>query len=678
MRTLHRFAATLASIVLVAASLGPAGSKARAASAPTSRDIAAMASASDVRLSPDGRIIVYALTTRTFDDEAKPSDKDPDAGWKTDRQLFLADVAGADGPRQITFGDEKASSPRWSPDGAAIAFLREHDGDSKIHVLPMTGGEAAPVSTGDLEPESFAWSPDGASFAFLAPSPKTDDENEWDWRTGGAVDHDRQWRSSHLWVVPRAGGEPRQVTTWDRHVAEFDWSPDGRQFAVLSTQSADPYYAFSLRTVEIIDAGTGAVAFQVEQRPRAADGVHWSPDGRRIAWMTGVETLSLLNALMVHEVGRGVTYNAASGLDPTLGGFAWSGDSKSIIAHSTERTRSMLYRIGDSGRAVQELGDPGRIILSELSADRAGSHLAFLASTIDEPADPSIISLDSAPRRARVITRLNPQTSDWTLGQGSVVRWTCPEGAEIEGVLVRTPRTDVGSPAPLMVLPHGGPDGVSTERWSSWAQFFASRGFNVLMPNYRGGLGYGRDFYAANRGRLGEIEFMDIESGVDHLVRTGEADPERLASCGWSWGGYLTAWTIGHTPRYKAAVVGAGVIDTISQYALSDINHGAAAEWEFKGNPWMQWANFDRANPLRSLHNVTTPTLIIHGRNDDRVPFSQGAILYRALADTGCEVKFLAYPREPHGFREPAHSAHMLGEWADWCAERIGISPNGD
>jgi dipeptidyl aminopeptidase/acylaminoacyl peptidase len=246
-----------------------------------------------------------------------------------------------------------------------------------------------------------------------------------------------------------------------------------------------------------------------------------------------------------------------------------------------------------------------------------------------------------------------------------VISWKTPDGATIEGILTLPPDLPKGAKPPLWVFPHGGPDDVSQLSWSRWTPAIVARGYAVLQPNYRGSTGYGLPFYSANRGRLGEIEFMDIESGVDALVAAGRVDPDRLYYGSWSWGGYLTAWTIGHTPRYRAAVAGAAVVDTVGQYALSDINHGVAGEWEFKGNPWQQDGHA-RANPVSRLRDARTPTLILHGQADDRVPFSQGQILHRALSDVGCEVEFLAYPREPHGFQEPAHWVHMLSAWAAW------------
>jgi dipeptidyl aminopeptidase/acylaminoacyl peptidase len=313
-----------------------------------------------------------------------------------------------------------------------------------------------------------------------------------------------------------------------------------------------------------------------------------------------------------------------------------------------------------------DLGFPGRAIAGELAADAGGRRLAFLSSTPAQTASPTVFDVETGS--ASVAVDLNPQVAEWDLGTTEVVTWRSPEGPEIEGVLTVSPRAEEGKPGPLLVMPHGGPDSVSVLSFDSRAAFFAARGYSVLRPNYRGGTGYGRAFYAANRGRLGEIEFLDIEAGVDALIGAGRVDPRRLYYGGWSWGGYLTAWTVGHTSRYRAAVAGAAVVDTVTQYVLSDINHGVAAEWEFLGNPWTGWERFDRSNPMRSLAKVTTPTLVIHGRQDDRVSFTQGQILYRALRDGGCEVEFLAYPREPHGFTEPAHVVHALNAWADWYA----------
>ena len=215
-------------------------------------------------------------------------------------------------------------------------------------------------------------------------------------------------------------------------------------------------------------------------------------------------------------------------------------------------------------------------------------------------------------------------------------------------------------------MPHGGPDDVTTTRFSALAQYFVSRGYSVLRPNYRGSFGYGFAFYAANRNRFGEVEQADIESGVDQLIRDGLADPRRLYMGGWSWGGYIATWTATHVHRYRAIVAGAAVSDVTVSYSLSDINHGVAAQWEYRGDPWNQTEHFDRVNPIRYVTQVKTPLLLLHGDADARVPFVESVQFYRALKDLGREVEFWAYPREDHGFTEGAHRVDYVKRWADW------------
>ena len=620
--------------------------------------------ASSPRLSPDGKWIAYVLSSRTLDAAATPSDDDHSGGWKTERQLYVVPAAGGE-PKQLTFAKDGPGGPDWSPDGSTIGFFR----GGKIHLLRMDGGEARTIDTGAYEPQSFAFAPDGKSVAFTATTPVTADEKKERWRSGGAKVFEGEWRSAQLFVMPVDGGEPRRITSGTDHIVAHEWSPDGTRFAVITTESADPYVSSGLLTPKILSAADGALVRQLDAQPRSLGSIHWSPDGKLVAWETSNRTMSLLNDLVVQDVESGKTWSVSTKLDPTLAGFVWSADSKSIYSHVFEKTASRIYRVAADGSTATPLAFDGRIVRSGFSYDRARRVLAFHTATSTAPADITTLDLESGA--VKVVTNLNPQVAQWSVGRAEVVRWKSPEGAELEGVLTVTPMAKPGVAPPLMVMPHGGPDSVTSNDFSTWVQFFAANGFSVFRPNYRGGLGYGRDLYAANRGRLGDIEFMDIESGVDALIRAGKADPKRLVYGGWSWGGYLTTWTIGHTNRYRAAVVGAGVTDTVLQYAMSDINHGVAAQWEYNGNPWLQPENFARSNPAASLAKVRTPTLIIHGEADERVPLPNAIVLYRALKDVGTPVRFLTYPDEPHGFQNPAHNAHMLGEWLAWYQKYV-------
>ncbi len=640
---------------------------------PTAMDVAGMSSVSDPQLSGDGRVVVYTLKTWDFDPDSVQDDEESKAGWSSDQQLWLAPADGSAPARQITFGEESASSPRFAPDGRWLAFLRKQDGDRKIHLLRLSsgvwgGGETQILDTGDLSPESLQIAPDSRTISFIATPPMSDAEKEAKQASGGAVRFGEEWRNARLYSMSSETGEVTELTDGSEHVIDYAWSPAAHQVAIVASESADPYHSFSLRTVKLIDARTGEVERVLEEEPGAIGHIAWSPRMRYIAYEKGENSLSLLNALVVHSLRGGPSKNVVASLDPTLSGFVWSEDGN-IVAHVYEKTKSQFYSISPDGQRIERIASPGVVFGESFATDTNRRVAVGVASTPSSAPNPMTVNLKTGA--TNTVADVHPYTSDWDMAVADVFAWDGPEGTKLEGVLWRTPLARNGAPAPLMVLPHGGPDSVTTENFSSWAQFFAARGFHVFRPNYRGGFGYGHDFYAANRGRLGEIEFMDIESGVDALIDAGIADPARLVYGGWSWGGFCTAYTIAHTNRYQAAVAGAAVTDTVNQYALSDINHGVAAEWEYTTVPWTNFEPFDDASAVRHLEGATTPTLIIHGMADDRVPFGQGITLYRALKDVGCEVEFLAYPREPHGFREPAHTAHMLQAWADWYAEHL-------
>jgi len=638
---------------------------------PLPYDVAHLRGVEGVTISPDGTRVAYVVRAPHFDPAAKPSPDDAKAGWKIESQLFVVERAGG-APRQLTFGDEPVRAPRFSPDGQRLAFLRKKAGKPAIHVLDLRGGEARALDLGDYEPRVFSWAPDGKALAFTAVRPVLEDVKAARWRRGGARAYEREWEQTHLFVVPSDGGEPRHVNRGPDTVASYRWSPDGKHFALVVAQSSDPVEMFSDQRLVVVDAADGGnpreLARGGEGAPIVIRDAAWSPDSRRVAYSTTARGLSHIDELRVRALDGAPATNAAAKLDPSLGDFVWAGDSRTLFAMAFARTTTKLYRLSIDGRAATEV-PLGRRVLGSLDGDRAGRYLVAAASTPTTPPEPTLIDVERGT--AASLVALNPQVREWTIARTEVVAWKSRDGAPLEGVLTVTSHARDGRPAPLIVMPHGGPDGTSLETWSTWAQFFAARGYSVFEPNYRGGLGYGRAFYEANRGRLGEIEQADIEPGVDALIAAGKADPARLFYGGWSWGGYLAAWTLGHTDRYRAIMVGAGISDVVLQYVTSDINHGAAADWEYKGRPWGQPAAFERANPARFLTRARTPTLILHGESDERVPFVNAQLIYRALADRGVKVQFWAYPREPHGFQEPAHVAHMMETWAAFFDEHL-------
>lgn len=630
---------------------------------PTALDVARLRTVGGLAISADGRLAAYVVQEPRFDPQAKPKDDDDaTGGWSKVARLYVVPTAGGT-PRALTWEAESLSEPAFSPDGRLLAFLRKENNKTRLRVLPLDGGESRAIDTGDLAPGALAFTPDGKRIAFLAEAPQTKEEKLAKFRNGGGENVGHEQKPSHVWTVPVDGGDSVEAFRGPQHVVEFAFSPDGKRLALLLAPSSDPYEASNLLRPAIADAGSDAPRFLDDATANVRE-IAWSPDGKRVAWLKGVDTLSLLNHLVVADTDGLGRWNAAAKLDPTLEAFAWRGDSKTLVALIDDKTRSRLVELAFDGSRTRDLPLPSDRVVAGPVADKSGSRLLALSSTWIEPANPTVYDVDAGA--LRVLADVNPEAKSWAHGTLEVVSWSGPEGTRLEGVLVTSPATKTLAKRALMVMPHGGPDSATNVGFSAFTLYFAAHGYSVFRPNYRGSTAYGHDHYAANRGRLGAIEFMDIESGVDSLIKSGKADPARLFYGGWSWGGYLTVWTIGHTSRYRAAVAGAAVVDTVFQYVTSDINHGVASQWEFRGNPWKQLDHFDASNPMRSLGKVVTPTLIIHGESDERVPFPNGRMLYRALSDIGCEVEFHAYPREPHGFVEKAHTVDFLERWVAW------------
>ncbi len=632
-----------------------------AATTPSAADLVSLASAGDLALSRDGHFAAYAVSRAVRDTAASASADDTNGGWKRLRDLELLDLSTGVS-RKLTAGEDRASAPAFSPDGRTLAFMRK----GAIWLLPLAGGEAVKLDTGKWSPEGFRYSPDGRSIAFTSTGEKTAAEIDAEWRAGGAFDWDAQWRRSRIWVIPTEGGMTHAASPDSLHITDFEWSPDGQRFVALTTRSSDPYEAFNFPQPRVLSASDGHVLAtlvrKVESYGSAYGNLTWTPDGQRIV-MTGLNGgLSNTNALLVWDWASGAVRDLAPNPDYTFDGVVLVAGGREALTVQKAKSEVRFLRFALSGGAPQDAGFQGRVTGGSPLIDALGKQLVFLSSTPSEPAE--VTEFDLATKRVRVVSKLNPQAAAWVLGRTEVVRWPCPEGGVLEGLLTRPAGATTATP--LIVMPHGGPDDVTQQSFSSQVQYFATRGYAVFRPNYRGGTGYGFAFYAANRNRFGTIEQMDIESGVDSLLARKLVDPARLFFGGWSWGGYLSAWTLGHVQRYKAIVVGAGVNDVSFSYTSSDINHGVAAAWEYKGNPFQDTDHFDRANPIRYAKDMHTPTLILHGQADDRVHFLNGLTLYRALTDVGTEVKFVAYPREPHGFQEPAHLVHRLETWTRW------------
>jgi dipeptidyl aminopeptidase/acylaminoacyl peptidase len=280
------------------------------------------------------------------------------------------------------------------------------------------------------------------------------------------------------------------------------------------------------------------------------------------------------------------------------------------------------------------------------------------------------VGLIRAAGSLRQITKLNPQIADFALGETRVVRWQSIDGLEIEGLLCLPVGYEEGKNYPLILVPHGGPHGGVVLRFNPSSHYFSGEGFAVFQPNFRGSDGYGRDFAKGNYLNWGIGDYQDIMTGIDHLIDQGIADPDRMVVSGWSYGGYMTAWIVTQTDRFKAACNGAGLSNLVSMYAQNDIP-GYIRIFFKSSPPYQQLDMYRRHSPISYIHQAKTPTLILHGAEDKRVPVPQAEEFYAGLKAINVDTEFVKYPREGHGIQEPRHTLNLLKRQLAWYKKYI-------
>jgi dipeptidyl aminopeptidase/acylaminoacyl peptidase len=643
-------------------------------------DVLAMKSIGEVSISPRGDWIAYVVASRDLENGKNLSD------------IWLVRSDGGE-PFQLTRGDRNERSPAWAPDGSWLAFLSGRDGAAQVHGIRPDGGEAWKVTAAKTAVAAFAISPDGRQIAFAARPEESAADKELKQRRGRPMVWDSAYATdwTHLWVAPlaeRVAGEAVRSSPEQLSVGAFVWAPDSRGLAWSAVGMADR------QASPTRDRTTGLSResdIYVQDSPGA------SP--RRVTTMRGGETpqawidgLGIILAATGQELG---TFNRRLWVVPPEGGpaVALSGaldENATLVAASRHallveaqyRTGSRLYRIAlNNGRPVgtpQVLSDD-RLFYGGFSATRDATTLALIAHG---PATPPNVYLTTSRRFAlRRLTDVNPGVAELALGEQRVVRWkSAHDGEQIEGVLT-LPVGYRGGRVPLLLIIHGGPSGVSSNgfnpggRYSS--QVFAGLGYASLQPNYRGSTGYGERFRGMNRGHISGHDWIDVNSGVDHLVNEEIADPDRLGIMGWSFGGHHTFWGITQTNRFKAASAGAGANDLISMYSQTDL---PGFYHTYLGpRPWEDFELYEQRSAYRFVDRVTTPLLIQVGEKDERVPAEQSIQFYEAMTGIGkAPAKLVIYPGEGHGLREVGYVRDMMLRNVEWFTHWIPVTRTAD
>ena len=614
----------------------------------------------EVLPSPDGSTIVWTEIAAIMAAEKS----------EMNTQIFFAHSDGSH-RLELTRGEKSSNGAEFSPDGKAVLFASERSGKRNIYRIPVDGGEASMISDWKGTLGTFRISPDGKWIGFTAvpehPELETAKRLKLDFRV---IDEDPANQSLYVLPVEEEvnGKRPvKKLVTGPFTVGAFTWSPDSRSIAYETRPSPD---ADAGRHADIseVDVATGAVRPIANTQANESQ-PHYSPDGRYLAYVRApqVPIAPARIVLRTRADSKERELPATPDEQPNLAGFG--SDSRQIYFTEWKGTRIVLYSIPVDGPAKPAFVPKGTV--GSLRLNSWGDWAGVALQSPTEPVEAYALNLRSL--EPVQVSAANTSLPKPPLGETQVIRWKDGD-QEIEGLLTYPVGYEKGKKYPLILNIHGGPSGAFGETFIGASGLypiasFASRGYAVLRVNPRGSTGCGQQFRASNINDWGGGDYRDLMSGVDHVIAMGVADPNRMAVLGWSYGGYMTNWVITQTTRFKAAAAGAGLSNMISMWGTNDIP--TLLDDYFSGPPSEQTERYLKLSPLYHVQNVTTPTLILHGEIDPRVPTGQGYEMYNALKRRGVETQMVVYPRTQHGPQEPKFVLDIMQRHLDWVAKHI-------
>jgi dipeptidyl aminopeptidase/acylaminoacyl peptidase len=638
-----------------------------------------LARVSDPQVSPDGKTVAFTVQTVDLAANRKPT------------SIYVVPIAGGE-PMKIASAGTVNERPRWSPDSRSIAFVSDRDGSSQVWIMAPDGSGARAVTSLATEAGGVLYSPDGKNLVFTsAVYPDCPDDACNKKRLDAEKDskvhariydsllyrHWTEWRGarrSHLFIVPVEGGAPRDLTPGDHETPPFSLggqddyaiSPDGSE--VCFVMDADPQPAASTNSDLWVVPTAGGGIVKITSNPAADNSPAYSPDGKYLAWRAqqraGYESDRW--RLMVLERATGRLTNLTASMDRWVTGFAWSPDSSRIFFTTEDRGRQLLQMVPARGGGARSIVS-GDSFVDEIELTPDSKTVIFTEQTLARP--PEIYAAQSGGEE-RPLTHFNGALlADYALPNPEEFWVDSADGARVHSFLLKPPGFDETKRYPVLFLIHGGPQGAWGEDWSyRWnAQVFAGSGFVVVMPNPRGSTGYGQKFIDDINADWGGRPFDDIMAVADSVAKLPYVDADKMAAAGGSYGGYMIDWILGHTDRFKALVSHAGVFDLRSMF-------GATEElwfplWEFRGAPWDNPELYAKLSPSFYAKDFRTPTLVVGGELDFRVPYTQSLQLFTSLELQKVPAKLLLYPDEGHWVLKPQNSVLWYRTFIDWVKQ---------
>lgn len=622
-----------------------------------------------VRVSPNGTKVLYAVREAVMTDDRS----------EYVNQVYLANSDGSNSI-QLTKGDKNSSNPKWSPDGNWIAFSSARDGKNNIYLLPLGGGEAEKITDTKNGVNDFSWSPDGKMIAYTMTDGANDAEeknkkgkNDW-YYFGEEI---KQSRLYLLWLNEKdTSGKSKWklLTKENRNVISFDWSPDSKWIVYThgaSQLTNDATYS----DITMVNISNGEKKNVANTGAGESDAL-FSPDGKYIAYVVSEDPVVWggKNWINIVPVQGGPIKKLVATPNDLTNLLAWSADGSHVYVGENNKTLYSIYQLGLDGKEIKEWNTGSNDLLGTASLNSTGTYWGFVLQNPSKPGEAYISgSTHFSPAK---ISDVNKDIANNPVPKTELIRWKSFDGKEIEGLLTYPLNYEPGKKYPLILNVHGGPAGVFTQNFIASNQTtyplaaFAEMGIFVLRPNPRGSGGYGVAFRLANMRDWGGADFRDLMTGVDFVLKMGVTDENKLGVMGWSYGGFMSSWIVGHTDRFKAASIGAPVVDLSFQNMTDDIP-GFLSSY-MKADPWADWAVYDAHSPLRFVQNVKTPVMLQHGEADARVPTNNSTMFYHALKRRGVPVRLLVLPRQPHGPTEPKMILKVMQSNTEWFEKYIG------
>jgi dipeptidyl aminopeptidase/acylaminoacyl peptidase len=665
---------------------------------------------SAVAISPDGNSVV--INTERADWEQSK--------FRRDLWLYRDDGRGAGTMTQLTYSGDN-TKPQWSPDGRWIAFLSERkngksgstseddskEGVGQLHLISPAGGEAFPVTQGDEEIHAFSWSPNSRALYFATRTPWTKtqkDAYKKEWKDvsqyrgvergdmifsidvedatarrtaeGSKLDDDAQDESDAT-----AGSRALAGTPW--RVSELEASPDGRRLAFVTTsvsEREEKVEEFEIYSVDLANTSLDRPPRQLTHNQAIEQDLHWAKDSRHIFFEVEYGSVEgkykdTQSRLYWIDANTGEAQRWAADFEGPVGRYTITPDAGVLAAGQLGTEVQTYFQANASAPFSKQPGGAGRY--AQLAATEHSQRIAFVHSAIEEPTEVYVAENRDALKSARAVTSFNRLFKERDLPKAKPYRWIADDGTTVEGMLMYPPGKFEAKHLPIFVFIHGGPDDADGNHfeadWYVWDRLAATQGWLVFEPNYRGSTGYGDKFLAQIVPEIVSRPGKDILEGVDALVKDGIADPDHLTVGGYSYGGYMTNWLITQTPRFKAAVTGAGAVENVANWGNDDTTFDDA--YFLGGLPWEAPQRYEGEAAIYRMNKVRTPTHIVTGAEDVRVSAGEAYLLDHALHVLGVPSTLLIFPGEGHELdKNPWHGKIKVREELKWLEKYGGMA----